>query len=84
LSVKKGVTECFPFDETTLVSKVMGKMLCLSNLDGEPGLSLKNAPEKVMEMRENHPCVLPGCHMNKVHWDLVMMNRSESDRLLSR
>jgi len=71
---KPGVTECFPFDETTLVFKVMGKMFCLVNLDGEPGLSLKNSPEKVIDMRERFPAVLPAYHFNKVHWNRVMLD----------
>jgi predicted DNA-binding protein (MmcQ/YjbR family) len=79
---KPGVTESFPFDETTLVFKVMGKMFCLTNLDGEPGLLLKNTPEKVVEMREQYSCVLPGYHMNKTHWNRVMMDYSVSNNLL--
>jgi predicted DNA-binding protein (MmcQ/YjbR family) len=81
---KPGVTESFPFDETTLVFKVMGKMFCLVNLDGEPGLLLKNKPEIVIEMRERYSSVLPGYHMNKIHWNLVMMDFSVSDSLLKQ
>jgi predicted DNA-binding protein (MmcQ/YjbR family) len=81
---KPGVTESFPFDETTLVFKVMGKMFCLTNLDGEPGLLLKNRPEIVIEMRERYSSVLPGYHMNKIHWNLVMMDFSVSDSLLKQ
>jgi predicted DNA-binding protein (MmcQ/YjbR family) len=81
---KKGVSECFPFDETTLVFKVMGKMFCLTNLDGEPGLLLKNRPEIVLEMREQYSCVLPGYHMNKTHWNLVLLDYSVSNNLLKQ
>jgi predicted DNA-binding protein (MmcQ/YjbR family) len=80
---KKGVSECFPFDDTTLVFKVMGKMFCLLNLDGEPGLLLKNTPEKVQEMRDLYTCVQPGFHMNKSHWNLVKLECSVSDTLLT-
>lgn len=73
---KPGVTEGFPFDDTTLVFKVMGKIFCIANLDGELGLSLKNSPEKVVEMRESFSCVLPGYHMSKIHWNLVMVDQS--------
>jgi predicted DNA-binding protein (MmcQ/YjbR family) len=79
---KAGVTESFPFDETTLVFKVMGKIFCLINLDAEPGLLLKNTPEKVIDMRERYSCVLPGYHMNKTHWFLVMLDQSVSNDLL--
>lgn len=63
-----GTTENFPFDQVTLVFKVMGKIFCMMNLDGEPGLYLKNTPEKIAEMQERYAFVLPAYHMNKVHW----------------
>ncbi|MFZ5428678.1 MAG: MmcQ/YjbR family DNA-binding protein [Bacteroidota bacterium] len=66
-----GTTEGFPFDEVTLVFKVMGKMYCLMNLDGETGVNLKNTPDKIIEMQEQYPFVIPGYHMNKVHWNVV-------------
>ena len=81
---KSGVTESFPFDDTTLVFKVMDKIFCMVNLDGDPGLFLKNTPEKVIDLRERYPFVLPGYHMNKVHWNLVMMSQSGSDHLLKQ
>lgn len=67
----RGADESFPFGDDTLVFKVMGKIFCLMNLDGEPGINLKNQPEKIMEMREDYPFVVPGYHMNKVHWNTV-------------
>lgn len=79
---KPGVTECFPFDETTLVFKVGGKMFCLLNLDGEPGVLLKNNPEKVIDLQERYPFVLPGYHMSKVHWIRVMAEQEGASRLL--
>jgi predicted DNA-binding protein (MmcQ/YjbR family) len=75
---KPGVSECFPFDETTLVFKVMGKIFCMINLDGEPGLLLKNTPENIIEMRERFSYILPGYHMNKTYWNLVMIDHSDS------
>ena len=79
---KKGVTESFPFDDVTLVFKVMGKMFCLVNLDGEPGLLLKNTPEKVIDLQERYTFVLPGYHMSKVHWVRVMAERVVLKNLL--
>ncbi|HPT32528.1 MAG TPA: MmcQ/YjbR family DNA-binding protein [Prolixibacteraceae bacterium] len=80
---KPGVTESFPFDETTLVFKVMGKIFCLLNLDGEPGLLLKNSPEKVIDLQERYSFVLPGYHMSKVHWIRVMVDQAGDDRLIT-
>lgn len=69
-----GTTESFPFDDTTLVFKVMGKMFCLVSLEGDFSLNLKNDPEKVVEMREENSSVLPGYHMNKKYWNTVMID----------
>jgi predicted DNA-binding protein (MmcQ/YjbR family) len=79
---KAGVTEEFPFDENTLVFKVMGKMFALTNLDGEWGLALKCDPEKAIELREQYPAIRPGYHMNKVHWNTISMDGSLSERLV--
>jgi predicted DNA-binding protein (MmcQ/YjbR family) len=79
---KPGVTEEFPFDETTLVFKVMGKMFALTNLDGDWSLALKCNPERAIELREQFPVIRPGYHMSKVHWNTVMMDGSLSQKLI--
>ncbi|RZS99726.1 MmcQ/YjbR family DNA-binding protein [Aquimarina brevivitae] len=69
---KKGVTESFPFDQTTLVFKVMGKMFALTGLDRIPfSVNLKCDPERAITLREHHPEVQPGYHMNKKHWNTI-------------
>ncbi|MEW7290062.1 MmcQ/YjbR family DNA-binding protein [Aquimarina sp. 2304DJ70-9] len=69
---KKGVTEEFPFDETTLVFKVMGKMFALTGLDRIPfSVNLKCDPDRATELREYHPEITPGYHMSKIHWNTV-------------
>lgn len=77
---KKGVTEEFPFDETTLVFKVMGKMFALTDIEGELSVNLKCDPEKAIELREQFTCVLPGYHMSKVHWNTVKIDGSVGDK----
>ena len=80
---KKGVTEELPFDEVTLVFKVMGKMFALTGLDEtELSVNLKCDPEKAIELREQYPCVQPGYHMNKAHWNSVYFDGSVPDKLL--
>jgi predicted DNA-binding protein (MmcQ/YjbR family) len=79
---KQEVTEEFPFDEDTLVFKVMGKMFALTNLDGEWSLSLKCDPEKAIDLREKHHAIKPGYHMNKAHWNTVLMDGSLSENLI--
>jgi predicted DNA-binding protein (MmcQ/YjbR family) len=80
--IKKGVTECFPFDETTLVFKLFGKIFLLTNLDGELSINLKCDPEKAIELRELYPAVIPGYHMNKKHWNTVLIDGTLSNALI--
>ena len=69
---KAGVTETFPFDESTLVFKVGGKMFALTGLDRPQfSINLKCDPDRAVELRENYDCVLPGYHMSKKHWNTV-------------
>ncbi len=73
---KKGTTEEFPFDEVTLVFKVMGKMYVLGNLEGDLSINLKCDPEKAISLREEYEAINPGYHMNKRHWNTVEMDGS--------
>lgn len=73
---KKGVTEGFPFDEKTLVFKVMGKMFALCGLERTPSqINLKCDPDKAIELREIHDGVIEGWHMSKVHWNTVFLDQ---------
>jgi predicted DNA-binding protein (MmcQ/YjbR family) len=77
--MKKGVTEDFPFDEETLVFKVMGKIFLLASLESIPlQINLKCDPEKVVELREEYEAVQPGYHMNKKHWNTIVVDGSVS------
>lgn len=80
---KKGTEECFPFDEVTLVFKVMGKMFLLVSLDSEPtSFNAKCNPEKAIELREKYHCVQPGYHMNKTHWNTIVCDGSVGQKLM--
>ncbi len=80
---KKGVEETFPFDEVTLVYKVMGKMFALTGLDREGfTVNLKCDPEKAIELREHHEEILEGWHMSKKHWNTVDFEGALSYALL--
>jgi predicted DNA-binding protein (MmcQ/YjbR family) len=76
---KKGVTEGFPFDKNTLVFKVGGKMFALSNVDNFNSINLKCNPELSLELREQYEGIKPGYHMNKKHWNTVLVNEELSD-----
>lgn len=73
---KPSVTEGFPFGEDTLVFKVNGKLFLLAGLDSSPlQFNVKCDPEKAVQLREDHPgSVLPGYHMNKKHWNTIMVD----------
>lgn len=79
---KKGATESFPFDDVTLVFKVMNKMFALMSLDGNLSINLKCDPEKAIELREEYSAVLPGYHMNKKHWNTVNIDESLPTNLI--
>jgi predicted DNA-binding protein (MmcQ/YjbR family) len=82
---KKGVTESFPFDETTLVFKVGGKMFALTALDKpELSVNLKCNPEWAVELREQYENITPGYHMNKKHWNTVLVKSTFSDELTKK
>jgi predicted DNA-binding protein (MmcQ/YjbR family) len=73
---KKGVTETFPFDEVTLVFKVMGKMFALCGLDHVPlRINLKCDPDRAIELRETHDGIIEGWHMSKKHWNTVYLDQ---------
>jgi len=79
---KNDVTECFPFDEQTLVFKVKGKMFALTDLMESFSINIKCDPDKAIELREHYSCVLPGYHMNKKHWNTIIIDGSIPDKLL--
>jgi predicted DNA-binding protein (MmcQ/YjbR family) len=76
---KTGVTEGFPFGEDTLVFKVKGKIFALANLDGELSINLKCDPLLAIELREKYNSVSPGYHMNKKHWNTVLLDGTIPD-----
>ena len=80
----KGVTEGFPFDETTLVFKVMNKMFCLTDTEDKFGVALKNTLEKNIELREQFPAVKPGYHLSKKHWNSIEIDGSISTSLIKQ
>lgn len=79
---KPGVTEGFPFDERTLVFKVMGKMFALTNVDLFQSINLKCDPEYAIELRETFQAVTPGYHMSKKHWNTVTVEGDLTEKLL--
>lgn len=74
---KPEVAEDFPFGEYTMVFKVAGKMFLLASLDDIPlRINLKCDPEKAVDLRERYDSILPGYHMNKTHWNTIIIDGS--------
>lgn len=74
---KAHTSEGFPFDNDTLVFKVAGKMFALVGLDKHPlSVNLKCDPERALDLREQFESILPGYHMNKQHWNTVILDGS--------
>jgi len=77
------VEETLPFGPDNLVFKTGGKMFLLVGLDNEPlQFNVKCDPEKAIELREEFASVQPGYHMNKKHWNTVIVDGSVSDKQL--
>lgn len=80
---KPGAEETLPFGPDTLVYKVGGKVFLLTGLDSDEfRFNVKCDPDKAIELREEFPCVLPGWHMNKKHWNTIVVDGSVSSKQL--
>jgi predicted DNA-binding protein (MmcQ/YjbR family) len=75
-----GAEETFPFGPRTSVFKVAGKMFALSQLGADSlRISLKCEPALAEALRETHAAVIPGYHLNKRHWNTVILDGSLPD-----
>lgn len=73
----ENVTEEFPFGNDTLVFKVSGKIFLLVSLNDIPlQFNVKCNPEKAIELREAYDSIQPGYHMNKKHWNTIILDNS--------
>lgn len=76
-----GTNESFPFDNDTLVFKVLTKMFLLVSLEKQPlQFNFKARPEDNLAYRESYPAVRPGYHSNKMHWSTVTVDGSIPER----
>mgnify|MGYP001004453281 CR=1 FL=1 len=81
--LKKGVSECMPFNDTALVFKVCDKMFALLDLSEQNrGITLKCDPVLAIELREQYPEVTPAYHFNKKHWNGINLKGSVNQKLL--
>lgn len=80
---KTGTTEDMPFGPDTLAFRVQDKIYALVSLETFPTrFNAKCDPERALKLREEHPAIVPGYHMNKTHWNTVVLDGSLPDRLV--
>lgn len=82
LSLRGAVLE-YPFDEKTPVFKTGGKIFCLAAREISPmRINLKCDPDLARSLRDSYPAITPGYHMNKTHWNSVLLDGSiEADKI---
>ncbi|GAA4804983.1 MmcQ/YjbR family DNA-binding protein [Litoribaculum gwangyangense] len=78
---KKASTESFPFDENTLVFKVLNKMFLMAPLDkwekGEAAITLKCDPDYTIELREQYESIYAGPYVSNKHWNTIAIHKNE-------
>jgi predicted DNA-binding protein (MmcQ/YjbR family) len=78
-----GAVEEFPFSPDASVFKVRGKVFAISRLAARPlAVSLKCEPAIAEQLRATYPAVKPGYHLNKRHWNTVVLDGTLPDRLV--
>jgi predicted DNA-binding protein (MmcQ/YjbR family) len=64
----------YPFGEGVAVYKVNDKMFALVQEGSEPvRISLKSDPQLAETLRERYETVMPGYHLNKKHWNTIVL-----------
>lgn len=80
---KPGAEETLPFGPDTLVYKVGGKMFALTSPDDFPSsVNLKCDPDRALALRDQYPAITPGYHMNKRHWNTLILDGSVPGKLI--
>lgn len=92
LASKPEVTLDYPFGPDAAVYKVCGKMFALISATGNqdsnksPQMNLKCDPFHAQELRDTFEAIVPGYHMNKRHWNTLILDgslpQSEIERLI--
>ena len=83
LNDKPGATEEYPFGPTAMVFKVVGKMFALIAWEADPlTISLKCDPDNAQVLRGSFASIKPGYHLNKEHWNTVVLDGGVPDALV--
>jgi predicted DNA-binding protein (MmcQ/YjbR family) len=80
---KKASSEETPFGFGTLVFKVKNKCFALTGIDSfPPTANLKCDPDRAIQLRDMYKSINPGYHMNKKHWNTIILESELDDRLI--
>ena len=80
----EGAEETFPFGTETSVFKVSGKIFALSRLHADPlSVSVKCDPLLAEQLRGAHPAITAGYHLNKRHWNTILIDGSLPDAMIA-
>lgn len=81
-----GANQDFPFDTKTMVFKISGKMFALINVEqwmqGVERINVKCTPTYALQLREEYEAIIPGYHMNKKHWNTLVLHEGELSKEL--
>lgn len=76
------VEETLPFDDSTLVYKVGGRMFAMLMLERPDHFVVKCDPERAIILRDRYPQITAAWHMNKRHWNDVRFEGRLSEEAL--
>ncbi len=81
--------EDYPFGPDVAVMKIHKKMFATLGYEGDVArINLKCDPEEALALRDIFEAVVPGYHMNKAHWNTVILDGSiptgEIERMIDR
>lgn len=83
LNDRPGAVEDYPFGDDVAVFKVGGRVFAICALSGQPGsVSLKCDPTLAEALRQRYPSVTPGYHLNKRHWNTVIIDGSLPEQMI--
>lgn len=74
--------ETLPFDDTTLVYKVGGRMFAVTSLEQPDRVVVKCDPDLAIELRDRHEEITSAWHFNKRHWNAICLNGDLGEQLI--
>jgi len=81
---KKGAAFDYPFDEKVRVYRIAKKMFALTSEDRPISVNLKCNPIYALELRSIYKGIIAGYHMNKKHWNTVIVEDNDVDEELAK